>query len=122
MSDILALAYDRPFQLWAYSVSHSQLLLRSPSDKEYRTRVDVLFKNVTAMLLRETYARLRVRTSHAGEETSAIRGLCGIDPGKHFTYYVIEGEPLSFVVAGSVGSVEDQGSYSDASSLFVSGL
>jgi hypothetical protein len=123
MSDKQALVFDRPFQVWAYSVSHSQLLLRSPSDKEHRTRVDLLFKNVTAMLLRETYARLHVRAAHAGEETLAIRTLCGIDRGEHRTYYVIEGEPLSFVVAASVGSVEDEGSYSDPSSLFVtSGL
>jgi hypothetical protein len=117
------LEYDRPFQVWAYTVSHGQLLLRSPSDKEYRTQVDVLFKNVSAMLVRDSYPRVRVRAPRAGSETAAIRALCGIDQGKHVHYYVIESEPLSFVVAGAVAAVEDEGSYADASSLFVkSGL
>jgi hypothetical protein len=37
--------FQRKFQIWLYSVSHGQLLLRSNRSDEFRTRVDVLFKD-----------------------------------------------------------------------------
>ena len=36
----------RKFLIWEYTVSHSQLLLRSPREGGYPTRIDVVFKNV----------------------------------------------------------------------------
>ncbi len=39
---------DRRFQLWAYTVSHGSLLLRSTKTDDEPTRVDVLFRNVKA--------------------------------------------------------------------------
>lgn len=37
---------DRFFQLWYYTVSHGQLLLRSVKSDSEKTQVDVFFKNV----------------------------------------------------------------------------
>lgn len=37
---------QRRFQLWAFTVSHALLLLRSPKSDEYPTRVDILFRGV----------------------------------------------------------------------------
>lgn len=48
----------RVFQVWAYSVGMSRLLLRSVRDGTHDTRVDVLFQGVTAMKL-PTVGRLR---------------------------------------------------------------
>jgi len=36
----------RRFQVWEYTVSHAQLLLRSVRDEGNPTRIDLLFKNV----------------------------------------------------------------------------
>ena len=38
--------FQRPFQVWLYSVSHGQLLLRSNRSDQLATRVDVLFTRV----------------------------------------------------------------------------
>ncbi len=40
---------ERPFQLWAHTISHMQTLLRSTKGGTFGTRVDVLFEGVTAM-------------------------------------------------------------------------
>ena len=42
---------DRAFQLWAYSVSHAQLLIRSPIDAQHSQNLDVAFFGVHRMNL-----------------------------------------------------------------------
>lgn len=37
---------ERAFQFWSYSVSHAQLLLRSPAGGTYTTNVDLAFVGV----------------------------------------------------------------------------
>ena len=44
----------RFFQLWSYSVSHSELLFRSAKSIEYPTRIDVFFKGVKEIHLPTT--------------------------------------------------------------------
>ena len=56
----MSISFKRPFQLWAYTVSHSQLLLRSPKDADYATRVDVLFKPVVLMKVPSRFAELMI--------------------------------------------------------------
>ncbi len=41
----------RRYKVWEYTVSHSQLLLRSPREDGYPTRIDVLFKGVSFLQL-----------------------------------------------------------------------
>lgn len=43
----LIIGSDRQFQLWKYTVGHSQLLLRSVKSSDHPTRIDVLFKGVS---------------------------------------------------------------------------
>jgi hypothetical protein len=54
---------DSKLQVWAYSVTHSQLLLRGLHNDG---RVDLLFKNVDAMTISTSYAGLTVRRSSTG--------------------------------------------------------
>lgn len=54
---------DLTLQVWAYSVTHSQLLLRGLADDG---RVDLLFKDVDAMTISTSYAGLTVRRSPTG--------------------------------------------------------
>lgn len=37
---------SRDFQLWYYRVSHGELLIRSPKDKENITNIDIMFFDV----------------------------------------------------------------------------
>ena len=42
---------DRFFQIWRYTVSHRQLLLRSTKSDVAHTRIEILFKDVSLMLM-----------------------------------------------------------------------
>nr|BFE57996.1 hypothetical protein GCM10020063_025220 [Dactylosporangium thailandense] len=113
--------WDRPFSLWGYSGSHSQLLFRSVKydpdtdadlDAWPRTRVDLLFKPVDALYLRRlSYPTLRVRVatepiaeeilgrmsrSHGDEKVLELVGPDGI--GDH-------------IVCLATGFCEDDGEY-----------
>lgn len=47
----IILESDRIFSVWAYSVSHSVLLIRSVPQASFKTRVDIVFKDVKSMHL-----------------------------------------------------------------------
>ncbi|MFG2594567.1 hypothetical protein [Streptomyces sp. NPDC048462] len=61
--------WEREFQVWQYSVSHSTLLLRSVNVEGFETRIDVLFTAVELMHLQPYCARLEI-----SEATSVERG------------------------------------------------
>ncbi|HZC27607.1 MAG TPA: hypothetical protein VE287_11335, partial [Actinopolymorphaceae bacterium] len=63
---------DRRFVLWAYSVSHGQLLLRSV-DQRHETTIDLLFKPIKAVRLRDGYDGLVIRCATAEEAEEAER-------------------------------------------------
>jgi hypothetical protein len=68
---------DRCFQLWQHTASHSQTLLRSPRGTDllgrtYDTRIDVLFKPITVMKIRQDYDDLVIRVA-TQDEAAAIR-------------------------------------------------
>src|SRR4051812_24134333 len=50
----------RRFRLWAFVVSHSQLLFRSPKSKDADTRIDVVFRAVTALCLPSRLKGLKI--------------------------------------------------------------
>ncbi|MBM6402650.1 hypothetical protein JQN72_00115 [Phycicoccus sp. CSK15P-2] len=68
MGNESALGFEskRHFQLWLYSVSHAQLLLRSTKGRNADSRVDVLFKGVAALNLPTSFDGLRVREATPG--------------------------------------------------------
>lgn len=73
MTERLVFQSDRQFRLWKYSVSHGQLLLRSPSGPEHRTCVDVLFKVVRSISIETEYDGLRVwRTDDMSEGEQVV--------------------------------------------------
>ena len=94
---------DRKFQLWRYTVSHGQLLLRSTKDDDHPTRVDVLFKNVHAIDLPASMDGLHIHK--VGPQSYRLRGNDW------------EGQ----VQAGVLAVAEDEGSYLDPSPLFLGG-
>ena len=103
-SDLSDRYADRTFQLWAFTVSHGQLLLRSPKGDGGATRVDVLFKPVRRMNLPVRMDGLRVEAVEDGRFR-----LTGTD---------WDGE----VLAGSVAAAEDELDFGDPSPLYLGGV
>lgn len=91
---------EREFAVWAYTVSHGQLLLRATG----RPRIDVLFKNVSAMKVRAEYDGLVIRCATEDESER---------PGERL---LVLGDS-DYVVAGAVGWREDDGRDNEPSSL-----
>lgn len=58
---------DRGFELCDYTPSHDQLLLRSPG-RDGGTRIDVLFKAVDVIKVRDHYNGLRIRSATDAEQ------------------------------------------------------
>jgi hypothetical protein len=94
---------DRHFQVWAYTVSHGQLLLRSTQSDQDATRIEVLFKGVTRVDLPMSVDGLHVRRN--GKE------------------YAAQGDGWrGSIVALARFAIEDSGGYADPSSLYVGGI
>jgi hypothetical protein len=109
------LRYQRPFEVWTYRPSHSQLLLRSNKgdDRDDRaTRVEVLFRGVSFMKLPTVLDELEV-TSAAPEQV----GLRANDVGDRRVFLLGSSSLGAFVVAYTVEVHEDEGEYFDASNL-----
>lgn len=105
--------YDRPFQVWAYTVGHGQLLLRSPKSELLSTRVDLAFKDVGAINLPTHFSSLSVieiapRTLGLPHEVVLHRKAWRLSvPGFQ-----------GFVIAATVFVHEDEGEYSDPSPIY----
>lgn len=108
---------DRRFQLWAYSVSMSRLLLRSTKDEGATTRIDILFQNVAAVALPASLLGVVVRPAN-DEELRWIADSSGVEvrSGRAF---VVEGDGYrGYVVAGAVVEAKDDGEYFEPSPLW----
>ena len=104
---------DRVFKVWRYSVSHRVLLLRSTRDDYHSTRVDVVFGQVSRMLLKPSYRGLQIARASDQERASIAARIGGVDgDGKLF---LIDGSGDNFVVSGAPLWHEDEGSYRDPS-------
>lgn len=93
----------RTFALWAYSVSHASLLLRSVKGDFDASRIDILFTNVGRLDLPTTLTGVKITRSCADGQAT----------------FTVEGDGYSgYVVAGSVASQEDDGEYHEPSRLW----
>lgn len=105
---------ERFFRFWYYSVSHSDLLLRSTKNEKFLTRIDVFFKAVKAIRLPTNLEGLVVRQVQGSEADAVIRD-SGVE-GKDSKVYLLEGTGYSgYVVAGIVAINEDEGDWYDNS-------
>jgi hypothetical protein len=103
--------WDRDFQVWHYSVSHSTLLLRSIDADRYDTRVDVAFFGVRAMYVRDSYDMLAVTTGPPADQMTLSDQKWAGEPLVHFT---INGGP-DYVLATNCSCHEDNGDSRSAS-------
>lgn len=113
----LPIASQRGFQVWRYLVSHRQLLLRSNKGEDNDTRVEVLFKNVTAINLPTHLDGLTIEEPSDGDEQRlAIDFHPVLEPGQRI--YRVRGLTYNgHIIAGAVFTAEDTGDYQDSSPL-----
>lgn len=108
----------RKFQVWEYTVSHSQLLLRSPKEGGYRTRIDVLFKNVDFFRLGTTAVLDRIEEVE-GAEVERLGGHVATTAltGDQRGYRLAGPSSDGLVIAGALVIHEDELESHEPSSL-----
>jgi hypothetical protein len=108
---------DRTFQLWAATVSHGQLLLRSPESDHESTRIDVAFKPVEALQLETTLNGLTIRHATGQERTRILSGLSESLDNRNV--FICESRSTrDYVVAAVLQIVEDTLGYAAPSGAF----
>ena len=113
MTDALAQFRGR-FQLWGYTVSHGQLLLRSPKSDERPTQIDVLFKNVGFIQLPIALDGLEIHLSKP-TRLGAARGIL-VGPSRQL-YELIGRNAVGYVTAGTCVWNEGGHDYGERSPL-----
>ncbi|MFF4416025.1 hypothetical protein ACFYY8_26150 [Streptosporangium sp. NPDC001559] len=109
---------DRDFTVWAYTVSHSQLLLRTRTHAD-RSRIDIVFKPVEAVKLRTEYHGLVIRCATREESDRIGSETGGVPPGARCLILETAGEQghQDYVVTYAVGWEEDLETDRDPSKL-----
>ncbi|MEV4347630.1 hypothetical protein AB0J83_24510 [Actinoplanes sp. NPDC049596] len=105
---------ERRFSVWAYSVSHSQLLLRATRSGDER-RIDLLFKPVEAVKTRMDYDGLVVRCATAGEREFVLRETGAAAHNRVF--FLETDDACDYVVASAMGWQADDLGDRDPSAL-----
>ena len=108
----------RVFQVWAYSVGMSRLLLRGTRSDAGGTRVDVLFQGVRAMKVSTRFPGLVIWDAGEGDEAE-ITEATGLIPDDETRFFVLSSGSLTgYVVAGVCVHAEDEGEYFHPSELW----
>jgi hypothetical protein len=115
------MSFDRDFSVWAFTVSHSQLLLRSPKAGTAGTRVDIGFSGVIGFIGGVDYPGLAIRPSN-DSEIDALTGFVGLKAVRsaEAAYALVGvGGHSGFVLANSCEWAEDEGDFSEPSQVFL---
>jgi hypothetical protein len=119
---IIKFSSKRQFQVWAYTVSHGQLLLRSTKTEEMPTRIDILFKPVSFMELPTLFHGITVCEVESGDADGILGRIQASEYHiiyKHQKVYKLSsGDVVAYVVASAFVVHEDDGEYYDRSALF----
>ncbi|MFD8867060.1 hypothetical protein ACFV1F_22325 [Streptomyces sp. NPDC059590] len=100
---------DRAFTVWAYTISHSQLLLRTRTtmvDGSCSSRIDVVFKPVQAMKVRIEYDGLVIRCATEAEVERIKAENTGTDGDARCLILETE-DDQDYVITHAVGWHED---------------
>jgi hypothetical protein len=106
---------NRVFEVWRYTVSHRQLLIRSNKGNSFPTRLEVLFKDVAFMAVPPVMRGVTItECGAAGDELPS--GLNAFQISK--PWYRIETEGcVGYIAAGAIETNEDDLGYEEPSSL-----
>ena len=110
----------RSFKMWRYNVSHRQLLLRSTKENDTPTRVDILFKDVTAIKLHTELLGLTILKISPAEVDSIPEELKGLISDRKTLFSIESARCAGYVLAGLMEQAEDTGEYDEPSYLFSS--
>jgi hypothetical protein len=121
-TEVLIYESDRHFELWNWSVSHSDLILRSNRTSDLSTRVEILFKNVRAAGIASSFRNLRVHAIVEGPEVLAAESVLGrslhlLPHTDEVLFRLIGGPGRAWILASVVAGREDGNSY-DAPTMF----
>ncbi|MFI1094885.1 hypothetical protein [Streptomyces sp. NPDC020917] len=100
----LPVSFDRPLRLFAYIIGHSQVLFRGEQDLDagLPTTIEILFKDVGTLSVRDHYRGLTIRLAFRTEEEQ----LRAVDPRPWHDWraFILETESGSkgHVVAGAM--------------------
>jgi hypothetical protein len=109
--------FDREFQIWNYTTSHGQLLLRSPKAAGRPTRVDVLFSDVRAIELRASLPTLAIEEVEPNDVAERATKPSDTMESGHKIFLLKCSDWIGCVVAGAVHWHEDQAEYGQPSAL-----
>jgi hypothetical protein len=109
------ISFQREFQIWLYSVSHGQLLLRSNRSERVSTRIDVLFKNVAAVSLPTLFEGLSLAEATTDEARDLNIQLGALPIQKRKVFAIWGANFRGYVVAGAIFWHEDEGYHFDTS-------
>ena len=121
----LPLTLDRKFFLSGHRGGHAQVLLRSGRSAyhngqllKYESVVDILFKNVAAMALVDSYYPLKISLGD-DRQCKPLRDLlnCTLDNRK--LYILQGGESRGYVVAGALYWIDDSNGSTSSESILV---
>jgi hypothetical protein len=110
--------FQRHFQVWRYTKSHGQLLLRSEKIEKNRdkpTRIDVYFKNVAAIHLPASFDGLSISEAPETEKPELHLQIGSKDMRDRKVFIVRGSNFQGYVIAGVVAWHEDEGNYNDPS-------
>ena len=105
---------DRFFELWKYTASHGQLLLRANKTNVLTTRVEILFKDVLVLNLIAMLKGVSVDTELRAQDHSSLERM---DLGKRNLYRVSTENFAGYVVAASFYVHEDELDFHEPSAL-----
>ena len=107
---------ERQFQVWKYTVGHSQLLLRSTKSTGFQSRIDVLFKGVTEFHLPTSFTGLSITELSAADDRQLCNLRKSFSVGKDAKVFKVQGTDfLGYVTALIAICLEDEGEYDDPS-------
>jgi hypothetical protein len=103
----------RMFEVWRYTASHSQLLLRSNKGADSTTRLEILFTNVAFMAVPPVMRGMTIVECGPDELPACLNGM-----GISTPWYRIEtGGSAGYVAAAMVVVNEDELEYHEPSAL-----
>lgn len=106
---------DRIFEVWRYTVSHRQLLLRSNKENSSPTRLEILFKDVVFMAIPSVMKGVTI-TECGAVDDELPAGMAAFRVSK--PWYRIETDgAVGYIAAGAVVTNEDNFGYEEPSSL-----
>ncbi|MCR6488714.1 hypothetical protein M8542_38385 [Amycolatopsis sp. OK19-0408] len=114
------LKFERRFDVWSYAISHSVLLLRSGRTSAAPTRIDLMFRVVQEMRLRQWMddVEIQLLTEGVSDRFADVQ----ISGDRALFVILSAGSVCGFVVAGALYMSEDDLEYGERSTIDTSEL